>query len=750
MANREIMLKKIIQNLSTWLLLLFLPPIATAQNLTINRVDSQPVIDGSVGNEEWSKATKTKLHVETTPGENVSPSVQTDVLLMEDGAFLYVAFIAHDPDVDKIRAYYSDHDMLGGHDSVGIVLDTFNDERQAFEFFVNPLGVQRDLINDDINKRHDPAWDALWESAGKINDSNYSVEMAIPLNQLRFKNAQAEQTWGIDLVRLYPRDRFTRMGANELDRGVNCYLCQLKKANGFEALQSRLNLTLTPSITGNVTETRDLPDEPNWVREDFDPDAGFDLRWGINQSLYLNATVNPDFSQVEADNAQLAVNTTFSLFFPERRTFFLDGANYFNSRLNLVHTRNIAEPDYGVKLTGKNSGHSYGVLAARDTVTSFIAPGNQGSELVTLDDTESDVFAARYRYDIGNDYTIGVIATDRRANDYANSVMGFDGIFQLSESDRVEFLALYSDSENPESVQAEDEQNLAAQQDDRAFTMQYRHDDRRWHWFARYDDFGEDFRADLGFINRVDFNKREIGGGHLWYPTQLPYKRIRFSSNWDKSYNQSGKELEEELEAVVGFGDGPKQSFIDVGGGIRDRFYDDEYFDESWVYFVAGLRPVPELFTFFFTEHAKVIDFENTRLGDIQTYEIEFNYRIGRHIQTSGEVRHQRFTVDNGVLFKTNIFDVKATYQFNARSFLRFTTQFTNVERNIDLYLDPDDGLDQTDKTISTQLLYSYKINAQSRFFLGYSDAGFQDDQYSSIKKTTRTFFVKATYAWQP
>ena len=721
---------------------------AISEPVAIPRVGQAPTIDGHVQDQEWNAAARVILSIETKPGENIDPAVSTEALMMEDGEFLFVAFIASDPDTSKIRAYYSDHDQIGGHDAVGIVLDTFNDERQAFEFFVNPLGVQRDVINDDINKRQDDAWDALWESAGQINGTNYTVELAIPFNQLRFKDDSDKQTWGLDLVRLYPRDKFTRIGTNALDRNVSCYLCQLSKAEGFEDLPSSLNLVVTPTLTGNVTETRDPPDQPDWQRDDSDAEAGLDVRWGINQSLYFNATINPDFSQVEADNPQLDVNTTFSLFFPEKRTFFLDGASYFNSRLNIVHTRNIAEPDYGVKLTGKNNGHSYGVLAARDNVTSFVVPGNQGSDLATLDDTQSDVFIGRYRYDIGDNYTLGIVATDRRADDYNNSVFGLDGVFQFTDSDRVEFQGLHSRSENPLSLQDPDELNLPADQDGNAFITQYRHEDRRWHWFGKYEEFDKDFRADLGFITRVDVNKRELGGGHTWNLDDFAFSRIRTGGNWDKSYDQDGVELEEEWEGFIAFNDGPKQSFIEMGGGVRERLFDSLYFDEQFAFIVAGMRPTPNLFTFIFAEDAKAIDFANTRRGDLQTYEIEVDYRLGRHLSLEAELRHQRFNLNAGVLFKANITDLRATYQFNNRSFIRLTTQYVDVDRNLNLYLDPND-LSSTNKDIATQLLYSYKINAQSRFFVGYSDAGFQDDQFDAIKKTARTFFVKASYAWQ-
>ena len=723
-------------------------PLTLAEPLNIPRVTTAPTIDGTIHDKEWAAAATLELNVETNPGENVTPPVKTDVFLMEDGENLFVAFIAHDPDTDAIRAYYRDHDKTGGHDIVGVVLDTFNDERQAFEFFVNPLGVQRDAINDDINHRYNSAWDGLWYSAGHVNGSNYTVEMAIPLSQLRFSSNGDLQTWGIDILRFYPRSKTHRISYIPLDRNINCYLCQLEKAQGFAGVEPGRNLTLIPTLTTNTARNRPDPAVDDWEKEGTDTEAGLDVRWGINQNTYLNATINPDFSQVEADTPQLDVNTTFSLFFPERRTFFLDGADYFNTRLNVVHTRNIADPDYGLKLTGKNGPHTYGLLTARDTVTSFIIPGNLGSRLASLDssvaNTESDIAIARYRYDIGSDFTLGGIITNRSGEDYANSVAGVDGIFKIADSDRIEFQALMSESEYPLDIQTDFSQDDKI--NDRAYVIQYNHNDRHWNWFGRYDDFGKDFRADLGFINKVDYSKTEIGGGYTWHPEEFAYSRISTGGNWDRSEAQDGLKLEEEIEGFVSIGNGPKQSFIEFGGGKRNRYYSNEYYDEKFGFFVTGFRPVASTFLFFLMEGGDAIDFANVRPGEFRSFRIESSYEIGRHITTALNFTQQRFKVDQGLLFTAKLADFRFTYQFSNNSFLRFTTQLSNTHRNPGLYIDP---IDEVRKTLASQLLYSYKINALSRLFLGYSDAGFQNDSLDQIEQTNRTVFMKVSYAWQ-
>ena len=175
---------------------------AHANPVSLASTDLPVIIDGVLDEAAWQDATVIKVNIETEPGENIPARVETVAYVMENGASLYVAFDARDPDPGAIRAFLRDRDSAWNDDFVGIVLDTYNDERRAFQFFVNALGVQMDMTNDDVNKNEDSSWDAIWDSAGQINDDGFVVEMEIPLSQLRFPNTDGEQTWGIELLRI--------------------------------------------------------------------------------------------------------------------------------------------------------------------------------------------------------------------------------------------------------------------------------------------------------------------------------------------------------------------------------------------------------------------------------------------------------------------------------------------------------------------------------------------------------------------
>ncbi|MDG2140336.1 MAG: carbohydrate binding family 9 domain-containing protein, partial [Gammaproteobacteria bacterium] len=217
----------------------------------IPRVSRRPIIDGNAEASEWESALRIPVTVEVNPRDNVDADVTAEAMLMEDGENIYVTFLADDPDPSQIRGFYQDRDTVDADygDYMGIILDTFNDERRAFGFYVNPFGVQTDSVYDDVNQREDTSWNAIWESVGQITESGYTVEVAIPLKQLRFPESDSIQTWGIGLYRHYPRDRSTEIHSQEVNRDISCYLCQISKLEGFDNLERSRNLEVIPTIT---------------------------------------------------------------------------------------------------------------------------------------------------------------------------------------------------------------------------------------------------------------------------------------------------------------------------------------------------------------------------------------------------------------------------------------------------------------------------------------------------------------------
>ncbi len=725
------------------------------QEYKIPRIIKAPIIDGQINPNEWDKASKVMLNYETHPGDSIQASVKTTAYMMEDGKQIYFAFVADDPEPEKIRAFIRDRDGIFQDDFVGVVLDTFNDERRGFEFFVNPLGSQGDLTIDDSLGNEDGSWDAVWDSAGQVTSEGFIVEMAIPYRALRFPAGLAEQKWGIQFIRKYPRDSRMNIQDSKSNRELDCFLCQISKVTGMPNLTSdETNLDITPTFTYLNNERRDLNPISTWETND-ETEVGVDFRWAVTDNWILNATVNPDFSQVEADAGQLDVNTTFSLFFPESRPFFTEGADYFSTANRLVHTRNIADPDVGLKVTGKSNGYLLGVIAASDENTSFLVPSSQGSYIESLD-RESDVFIARGQRDIGDNDNLGVLLTSRSATDYKNQVLSVDGKHYFTKKDILTYQLMHSETTNPDEIRFDndDEEILKAKQSDSALSLNYRHNEENYSLRATYQDFGDDFRADSGFIGQVDFRKLIVGGNYTWFGDKdSKWTRWGFFGDWDKTEDQSGKLLEQENELHFNL-QGPMQFNTNFGVVDRERYFDGTYFDESFFMMWFEIKPWSN-FTFGnFMQLGDQVDFANTQLGEITLFEPYMRWQIGRHLNVNLNYTSQKLDVDNGELFDASVVDLRLAYQFNNRSRLSLTLQEFSINRNLALYevnqdSDPDNDFLNTNKSFGTQLIYSYKINPQSLVYLGYSDNAVEDDEIQSLTPFDKTIFAKVSYMWQ-
>jgi len=719
-------------------------PGSPDQPYEVTHATSEITIDGVIDEPAWDEALTLELEYEVQPGENIPPPVRTQVLITYDEHRVLVAFRAFDPEPRRIRARYRDRDHAWQDDWVGIVLDTFNDERRAYEFLSNPLGVQTDAINDNVTGKYDVAWDAIWESAGRLTNFGYEVEMAIPFNQLRFQNNDGPQVWGVDAIRSYPRVERHHIGLFPRERGANSYLAQEDKMIGFEIASVARNLELVPTLTGTATQERaDFPDSTE-LSSDQDAELGITGTWGVTPNLTLTGAINPDFSQVEANAVQLAINTRFALFFPEKRPFFLESADYFDSGLDLLYTRMIADPSAALKLTGKLGRHTVGLFTARDEVTNVIVPGPQGSSGGSFDESNTST-VGRYRFNLGSDSTIGAMFTDREGADgYFNRVVSADGVFRPTDADELMIDVALSRTRYSPAMQ-EDLEVGSETISGHALNLEYVHTERKWFAFAKYGDLADNFRADLGFIPQVGVREVRGGAGYLWWgDDENFYNRLEVGGVMDRSEDQDGGLLEQRAETWFDFS-GPRESLFHVELGTRDIVFDDVRFDNLFVpVLFVRVRPSSKLFVRVFAVGGDWIDFANVQPADRVRVSTLVGLDLGRHLLLELKHTYSALDVEGGQLFEANVPEMKAVWQFNTRTFVRAILQYTDITRNPDLY---DDEVDALTRDLFVQLLFSYKVNPRTVFFLGYSERGIQTQDFS-LTTTDRTLFLKLGYSW--
>lgn len=716
-----------------------------AAQYIVSEASSQILVDGVLDEQAWTYCEIIKLSFEWMPGDNIPPPVETDCMVTFNDRYLYVGFRCYDPDPSKIRAHLMDRDAMDTFiqdDHITILIDTFNDERRGFQFRVNPLGVQADANFSEMEGYEDFSWDAIWKSEARITDWGYAVEMAILFNQLRFPETSEVQTWGFSAERSYPRNIRHRITSHRRDRDITCLLCQHNKIVGIKGISPGLNLELDPTLTAVRTDSREDFPAGDRTAGKVEADPGLTARWGITPNLILNATVNPDFSQVEADVAQLEVNTRFALRYPEKRPFFLEGADFFLTPIEAVFTRTMADPAGGLKFTGKAGKNAFGFFGVYDQINNLLFPSNQGSFSTSLgQEVMNGVF--RYRRDVGENSTVGLLYTGRMAEGYHNHVAGFDGFFRLSRTDTVSFQYLHSETRYPEDIAQTFGQDLEAFSGF-AFHAEYFHMSRNWTYGATYRDRIPGFRADTGYIPRVDMRSANGNFGRIfWGKSDGWFTRLSVGVNGSATWDHGGNLTDEEL-SFQGIYMGPLQSTFVVQYNRSKELFLNTLYELGGAVVYGELKPTGGLRFQLTGVYGGAVDYSNVRKAD-QLLLVPFaEVSIGRHINLNLSHTLQRMGFEGDEIFTANLSQMRFVYNFSTRMFVRVIVQYLHVSRNPDLYLFP--VLPRT-QTFFTQFLFSYKLNPQTVLFLGYSD-NYLGMNGLDITQTDRTFFVKIGYAW--
>ncbi len=728
-----------------FLALLALSGVAGAQTVPaaaphdIPRLPEGIVIDGQLGDAAWAQAAEYELGYEISPGDNTAAPVTTKARIGYTNEALYVSFTAMDPKPGEIRAHLRDRDAAYRDDWIGIIVDTFDDQRRAYEFFVNPFGVQMDLINDQATGNEDDSWDGLWTSAGRITATGYEVEMRIPFATLRFRDTEQAKRWALSLLRTHPRNVRYQYSNNKVSRDSNCFLCTFDKFEGMAGVKPGSNLEVVPTITVARPEYRDS-EADDWQNDGVNIEPGVDVSWAPSPNMTLNGTINPDFSQVETDQAQLNLNDAFALFFPEKRPFFLEGADYFQTQFDVLYTRQISDPSWGLRVTGRAGDGAYGGFVAQDTTTLLLVPGVLGSGFVQLDQ-KADVAVGRYRYNLDKNTTLGVIGTFRHGEEYANDLIGVDGRWQKG-AHTVTAQVLRSDSEYPLWLGFDD-----ASPSGTAKRAYYEFGNRAWNFVVGRVDVDPGFRADLGFIGQVGYDKSVIGGGHTLYgKSGAKITRVNFYGDFDITHRFDGQLLERELEGRINV-QGPMQSSINLFGMSRVRFWDEQMFDENNIGMSASITPRSGVRFGSGISGGQRIDLRESREGRYMSIDAWGQFDIGRGIEISPNIVWSRLKRDGGTAYSALVSDTRVSWQLDPRQRLRVTLQGSHVKRDPSLYTDP---VSKGGSDLGGQLLYSYKVNPHTAFYGGVSLGGFRDEDHPNLFANSRGVFLKYSYGWQP
>jgi hypothetical protein len=724
----------------------------------IPRLEASIQIDGKLDEPVWSQATRLTGFSQYQPVDGRPAEEETEVRAWYAPDAIYFGIMASDRNPSAIRATVADRDNIDNEDYVVIDLDTFHDRRRAFFFGVNPLGVQSDGVRSEgagqvsslIPGSTDKNPDFIWTSKGRITQQGYEVEIRIPFKSLRHPGS-GRQVWGFNATRVVQRTGYTDTWT-DVRRANASFLGQEGGIGGLYDLRHGVTVEAQPFVTATADGLRDTLSQ-GFVREDVNPDAGLNLRLGFS-SYALDATANPDFSQVESDEGQVTVNERFALFFPEKRPFFLEGIELFGSPQTLVYTRRIVDPKAGAKFTGK-----FGDLGV--------------AHLTAVDQTATDdawFNITRLRRDFGRNSIAGVTFTNRDQPGSHNRVLAGDFRYVWS----LYYVQLQYGASWTRDAQPTRRASI--------WQLEYDRTGRSWGFNYLLNGLGNGFDDQAGFVNRLRSN---VVNGHAFNRFTLYGARGALLENLTVFFGPERTWLYDHFGFKPGLeGDENADATFQLRGGweLNGHFERDfvNFQDSTFQHYTVGsatgpaYRPNPDFSGFVW--QAKVTTPTWRQLGANVTYRrgraaIFEEGTTGRGWLLSGQLDlrptptvrvaaigtvFRLFRLDGTEFARSTIPRLKLEYQPNRALFFRAIGEYRS-DRRADLH-DPATGLPlyvsgesqpRADfNGLRVDLLASFEPTPGTVAVLGYGSSLETDDEFnwSRLQRMNDGFFLKLAY----
>lgn len=763
-----------------------------AQPIAIPMTEKSPVIDGNLDDEVWKQAAVLKNFYQIEPGDNIAPSKPTECLITYDEKFLYLAFRAID-DAGQVRANIAKRDAIFEDDNVRIVLDTFYDRRKAYILAFNPLGVQADgILTDGVSE--DYSVDILMESKGALNNQGYTVEVAIPFKSLRYE-AGKDKVWGVHVFRRIKRFNNELNSWMPIARERYGLLNQVGRITGLSGISAERTLELIPSLTLSETGQRRrtltpaqleaspfLLDPGRFVNRPIEADPGLTAKVGITPTITLDLAVNPDFAQVEADKTVVLVNQRFPIFFEEKRPFFLEGIDIFQTALSPVHTRTIIDPDVAAKITGRRGRNTFGVLVASDN-----APGNFNEDErlepqnFRFIDKNAYIAILRGRRDVGQQSSLGFIATHYSFIERHNTVGGVDGRFRINPSTVFNFQVLGTTSRRF-FFDADVGSRVYRTGNALGYSFTYDKVGRNFSYTFNGEGRSTNYRADVGFTRRINTNSENLFLRYVSEPNPQAklvswrvtnYSNVNFdwqgrSQNWDNEV-QLGWNFQRQTSLVVGFNRGYERVFEEEFGPKRTAtragtFAGDDSersIHRKELFMIAETIPRKEFSASLFLSRTwGAFDFDfgaeprfqrvspgallnpNAPLdpgpGDALFIEGRLIFQPTEKLNASLNYTKSKLRrYDTGLLaFNENIYSVRSIYQFTRFVFTRARVDYSTLTGQV-----------------QSELLLGWTPNPGTSLYIGYNDDlnfngfnPFTGQLEPGFQRNGRTFFIKMSY----
>jgi hypothetical protein len=520
---------------------------ASPATIRVPAVDRPPKLEEFLGTPIAADSALAQVtqFIQRQPTDGAPATQSTHVYLGHDARMLYVVWVCSDSDPHGIRAHMSHREDLGVDDFVEVLLDTFNDRRHGVAFVTNPLGVQSDGLWTEQGPAYDTSWDTVWHSEGKLTADGYVVLMAIPFRSLRFSQSPS-QMWGITLERYIARND-EKVFWPRVSSRLSGLLSQAGNLTGLDNLERARQFELSPYVVVRGFRTVDARDlaQPAFRTRAAEPRVGVDSKWIMNNGLVLDLTANPDFSQVESDEPQNTVNQRFEVLFPEKRPFFLENANYFDSEATalgltqLVFTRRIGDPSAGARLSGKTGPWGVATLVADDR-----APGETAPPATSLSGKRAYFVIGRLIHDIGKQSNVGAVFTDHEFAGSFNRLGGVETSLKLNANWNAYARALASSTRELWSTSSGNGTN---------FEFALHGEGRRLYHTFLYQDISANFATQVGFLRRPDI-RRLYDYFHFYFRPEGKHL-VKWGPEWnlERTWDQRGTPVQHQLNGALLF-----------------------------------------------------------------------------------------------------------------------------------------------------------------------------------------------------
>jgi hypothetical protein len=712
--------------------------------------------DRKPGEAAWRHAAHFSIPYEIEPGHNSPAPVSTRVDAGYTADALWMRFEAHDPHPGDIGLRYREHDDLAGYtdDFVGVFLSPFNDDQWAYEIFCTAGGAEYDALRLQNNEYS--SWDAVWTCSASRTASGYQVIMSIPFTSIKFPHSPAPQRWALMFFRNWPRNIRHQLASEPQDYDSNCTLCSMVPVRTQAAIRTNpADFQLIPAVTVIRTDRKEGAADG---LEQGSPalKASLDARWVLRPDLEWSATANPNFSEVAPDVLQLSANRQFALFYKENRPFFEQGTQVFNTPAlrfssdtfnpsgTLVDTLAISDPRFATKLVGQVGADTIGALATEDTATSILLPGSQSSAAQSFDFNTRDELL-RYRHDVGAS-AFGLYASDRDGGGYRSGLYAADGDWQIDPSDVLTFLVGSSTTDYPQAVASAFGISPGTVKGV-LWTADYARTRRNYNFDLNLSHLAQGFRADLGYLPQVGYDQAAFLGEYDFYaPDEDWWQNVGFGtiSNWTHATGGGGNlDRKVKLYAVL---KANYQAHIFAYATRDEQFYQGRSFTLDQYEIDATVQPVGWLNAEVDAVGGDGVDYIGVRKGSLFSVATTLYIQPGRHLKIGLVDNYEQLDLSGSRLFTADVYDLRLAWFFTPRLFADAVGQGQDVRNNTALY---PSTVPHRAGSLATQWLIGYQVNPWTVFYAGSSE-GYQETADHQWLPQQRTFFVKASYYFQP